>query len=149
MITLELSDQDWKNLAEELDDPTVDPRIHRKLMAIRMHGLGVPHGKIAATLNISDDTVTNYVKLYRDEGLGGLVENRHYRPTSSVEPYIEEIGRSFAETPVATASEGAERIESISGIRCCKPRFHRVAFPICGCAEFGLIVKSQIDTVRD
>ena len=76
MITLELSDQDWEDIAEELDDPEIDPRIRRKLMAIRMHGLGVPHGIIAATLNISDDTVTNYVKLCRDEGLGGLFENR-------------------------------------------------------------------------
>lgn len=116
MITLELSDQDWDDIADELDDPAIDPRIHRKLLAIRMHGLGVPHGKIAATLNISDDTVTNYVKLYRNEGLAGLIENRHYRPTSSVGPYLEEIEQSFSETPVATASEGAERIESISGI---------------------------------
>jgi len=56
MITLELSDQDWEDIAEELDDPEIDPqidpRIRRKLMAIRMHGLGVPHGIIAATLNI-------------------------------------------------------------------------------------------------
>ena len=126
MITLELSDQDWEDIAEELDDPEIDPRIRRKLMAIRMHGLGVPHGIIAATLNISDDTVTNYVKLCRDEGLGGLFENRHYRPTSSVEPFLEEIGQSFAETPVATASEGAERIESISGIRLSDSQARRI-----------------------
>jgi transposase len=117
MITLEISNDDWEAIGEELDDPEIDPRIRRKLMAIRMHGLGVPHVKIAATLNVSDDTVTNYVKLYRDEGLGGLVENRHYRPTSSVAPFLEAIERSFTETAVATASEGAQRIESISGIR--------------------------------
>jgi transposase len=126
MITLELSDQDWEGLAEELDDPEIDPRIRRKLMAMRMHGLGVPHGTIAATLNISDDTVTNYVKLCRDEGLGGLIENRHYRPTSSVEPFLEEIEMSFADTPVATASEGAERIDSISGIRLSDSQARRI-----------------------
>lgn len=126
MITLELSDQDWEDIAEELDDPEIDPRVRRKLMAIRMHGLGVPHGTIAATLNISDDTVTNYVKLCRDEGLGGLIENRHYRPTSSVEAFLEEIERSFADTPVATASEGAERIDSITGIRLSDSQARRI-----------------------
>ena len=126
MITLEISDDDWEAIAEELDDPEIDPRIRRKLMAVRMHGLGVPHATIAATLNVSDDTVTNYVKLYRDEGLAGLVENRHYKPTSSVAPFLEEIERSFSETPVATASEGAERIEGISGIRLSDSQARRI-----------------------
>ena len=53
MITLELSDQDWEYIAEELDDPEIDPRIRRKLMAIRMHGLGVPHGIIAIRVKLS------------------------------------------------------------------------------------------------
>lgn len=126
MIKLTISEQDWEAIGEELDDPEIDPRIRRKLMFIRMHGLGVPHSKIAATLSISDDTVTNYAKLYRDEGLGGLIENRHYRPTSSVAPFLDEIGQSFAETPVATASEGAERIESISGIRLSDSQARRI-----------------------
>lgn len=126
MIALEISDEDWEAIAEELDDPEIDPRIRRKLMAIRMHGLGVPHATIAATLNVSDDTVTNYVKLYRDEGLPGLVENRHYKPTSSIEAYLAKIELSFSETPVATASEGAERIESISGIRLSDSQARRI-----------------------
>jgi transposase len=91
-----------------------------------MHDLRVPHATIAAALNISDDTVTNYVKLYRDEGLAGLMENRHYKPTSSVAPFIEEIEGSFSEAPVATAAEGAERIESISGIRLSDSQARRI-----------------------
>jgi len=126
MIKLDISERDWEAIAEELDDPEIDPRIRRKLMAIRMHGLGVPHAKIAGTLNISDDTVTNYVKLYRDEGLSGLLENRHYKPTSSVEAFLGRIEQSFAETPVATAGEGAERIESISGIRLSDSQARRI-----------------------
>jgi transposase len=126
MIILEIPEHDREAITEELDDPEIDPRIRRKLMAIRMHALGVPHGKIAATLNISDDTVTNYVKLYRDEGLGGVVENRHYKPTSSVEPFLGQIEASFAGTPVATAGEGAQRIESICGIRLSDSQARRI-----------------------
>lgn len=126
MIKLEIPEEDMEALAEELDDPETEPRIFRKLMAIRMHGLGVPHAKIAGALNVSDDTVTNYIKLYRDEGLGGLVENRYYKPTSSVEPFLGQIELSFTDTPVATASEGAERIESISGIRLSDSQARRI-----------------------
>jgi transposase len=126
MITLEISGEDWEAIAEELDDPEIAPRIRRKLMAVRMHGLGVPHAKIAGTLNVSDDTITNYMKLYRDEGLAGLVEDRYYKPTSSIDAFLGQIELSFIETPVATASEGAERIESISGVRLSDSQARRI-----------------------
>jgi len=126
MITLDISDQDWDAIAEELDDPETDARVRRKLLTIRMHGLGVPHSKIAAALNVSDDTVTNYVKLFRDEGIGGLLENRHYKPTSSVEPFLGEIKQSFEETPAATSGEAAARIETISGIRLSDSQARRI-----------------------
>lgn len=113
-------------ISEELDDPEISQRIRRKLMTIRMHGLGVPNVKIAAALGISDDTVTNYVKLFRDEGLAGLIENRYYKPTSAIQPFMEEIARSFAQGPVANASEGAERIAKISGVRLSDSQARRI-----------------------
>lgn len=126
MIRLSISQEDWDAISEELDDPEINQRIRRKLMAIRMHGLGVANVKIAATLGISDDTVTNYVKLFRDEGLAGLMENRYYRPTSAIQPFLEEIACSFAEEPVANANEGAERIAKISGIRLSDSQARRI-----------------------
>jgi transposase len=44
-------------------------------MTVRLHDLSVPHRSIAQALNLSDDTVTNYLKLYRESGLPGLLEN--------------------------------------------------------------------------
>lgn len=117
MIKLSLSESELAEIAEALDDPDLKDRFGRRLLAVRMHGLGVPNSKVATVLRISDDTVTNYLKLYRDEGHAGLVENRYHRPASSVEPFIEEIVASFAAAPVATASEGGARIEELTGIK--------------------------------
>lgn len=117
MIKLSLAETELAEIAEALDDPDLKDRFGRRLMAVRMHGLGVPNSQIAAILRISADTVTNYLKLYRDEGLGGLVEDRYHRPASSVEPYLGEIVASFAAAPVATASEGGARIEELTGIK--------------------------------
>ena len=117
MIKLTFTEAELDAIAEALDDPNLSDRYGRRLMAIRMHALNVPNSKIAGVLRISADTVTNYIKLYRDEGLAGLVENRYHRPVSSVEPFLEEIAASFAEAPVSTASEGGARIEEISGIK--------------------------------
>jgi transposase len=117
MIKLSLTESELSEIAEALDDPDLNERFGRRLMAVRMHGLGVPNSKIAGILRISDDTVTNYLKLYRDEGLAGLLENRYHRPTSSVESSLAEIAASFSAAPVATASEGGARIEELTGIK--------------------------------
>lgn len=126
MIHLQLSDVDRETLAEALDDPSIDERAKRKLMVVRMHDLNVPHSAIAGTLNISDDTVTNHLKLYESGGIGALLENRYFRPTSSVEPYFAGIKKSLDEQPVATASEGAERIEKISGVALSEEQARRI-----------------------
>lgn len=126
MIRLELSDEDREAIAEELDDPEIEPRMHRRLMTVRLHDLRVPHRAVAQALNLSDDTVTNYLKLYRDSGLPGLMENRSYRPSSSVEPWLEGFRESFRDKPVATASEGAARMEEISGIRLSDAQARRI-----------------------
>ena len=60
MVRPELSDEDPAAIAEELDDPKTEPRLHRRLMTVRLHDLSVPHRSIAQGLNLSDDTVTNY-----------------------------------------------------------------------------------------
>jgi len=85
-------------------------------MAIRMHELNVPSGNIAKFLNVSDDTITNYFKLYRDEGLKGIFENRYYQPTSQVEPFMEEIRQSLDDQPVSSAKEGAQRIKELTAV---------------------------------
>ena len=73
MLHLNLSETDLETIAEALDDPSIDERAKRKLLALRMHALNVPHAAIARTLNITDDTVTNYLKRDRVERLGGAL----------------------------------------------------------------------------
>ena len=91
MIRLTISEIDSESIAEAIDDPTIDDRTTKKLMAIRMHELDVPAGNIAKFLNVSDDTITNYLKLYQGQGLKGILENRYYQPSSQVEPFMDEI----------------------------------------------------------
>ena len=106
MIRLTISNIDLESISEALDDPAVEDRVKRKLMALRMHEFNVPHGSIAKTLNVSDDTITNYLKLYQKDGLTGVLENRYYQPTSQVEPFLDEIRQSFDYSPGRTAIIG-------------------------------------------
>jgi transposase len=115
MIRLTISETDLETIAEALDDPSIEERAKRKLLAIRMHALNVPHSIIASTLNITDDTVTNYLKRFDAKGLEGLLESRFFQPTSKVAPYFNLIKKSLDEQPVATAKEGAARIKELTG----------------------------------
>ena len=71
MIKRLLTESELAEIAEALDDPEFKERLERRPMAVRRHGLGVANSKIAGILRVSDDTVTNYLKLYPDEGLAG------------------------------------------------------------------------------
>ena len=59
MIRPKLSDEDRAAIAEELDDPRTKPRLHRRLMTVRLHNLSVCNRLIAQALNLSADTLTN------------------------------------------------------------------------------------------
>ena len=126
MIRLRISDIDREAIGEALDDPSVDERSKRKLLALRMHELGVPHCSIAKTLNVSDDTITNYLNLYEQQGLFGILENRYYQPVSQVKPFLEEIRNSLDQEPVSSAKEGAERIHRLTKIQLSESQARRV-----------------------
>jgi len=97
MIKLNLMDTQRDEIAEAIDDPATSERAKIKLLAIRLHCLDMPHGQIAAALNISNDTVTIYLKAFRKGGVAELIENRNFRPTSSVEAFLDDITRSLAD----------------------------------------------------
>ncbi len=126
MIKIQLEELDREAISEALDDPSIEDRFKRRLLVLRMHDLDVPHGLIAKSLNVSDDTVTNYLKRYQNEGLSALLENRHYQPVSQVEPFLKELAKSFDDTPVATAKEGAQRIREITQIQLSESQARRV-----------------------
>lgn len=126
MIKLNLTDTQRDEIAEAIDDPATSERAKIKLLAIRLHSLDMPHGQIAAALNISGDTVTSYLKAFRKGGVAELLENRHFRPTSSVEAFLDDITRSLADTPVATAKEAAHRIKQITGVQLSEDQARRI-----------------------
>jgi len=126
MIRLNITESERDAIAEALDDPSIDERLKRRLLVIRMHDLNVPHSVIAGTLNVSLDTVTNYLKLYEENGTRGLLENRYYQPVSRVEPFLDEIRQSLDNEPVSTVKEAAARILKISGVSLSEAQARRI-----------------------
>lgn len=117
MIQIELTDNEALDIAEALDDPTISDKNKVKLLVIRMHAEGAQHGFIAKVLNLHANTITNHLREYKAGGLSGTLEDRYYRPTSSLEPFLECLKCSFRITPVADAKQAVQRIETLTGIR--------------------------------
>lgn len=117
MIELELTEKEVIDIAEALDDPSINDKNKTKLLVIRMHGEGAKHGFIAKVLNLHANTITNHLKEYQKGGLSSTLEDRYYRPVSSLEPFLECLKCSFRITPVADAKQAVARIESLTGIR--------------------------------
>lgn len=117
MIRLELADQDLTDIAEALDDPDTSEKNKTKLLVLRMHHEGARHGFIAKVLNLHPNTITNHLKEYSNGGIAGTLEDRYYRPSTSLEPFIQCLKCSFRAAPVADAKQAVARIESLTNIR--------------------------------
>lgn len=125
MIRLELTDQELTDIAEALDDPNIGEKYKTKLLVIRMHHERAKHGFIAKVLNLHTNTITNYLKGYIKGGLAGTLEDRYYRPTSSLEPFLECLKCSFRAAPVADAKQAVARVESLTGVRLSESQIRR------------------------
>lgn len=126
MIQLKFTAQELEDLAEVLDDPATPEKSKLKLLALRMHHEQAKSGFIANVLNIHQNTVTNYLKEYKKGGLQAILENRYYRPSSALKPFMQCIKCSFQVQPVADAKQAVARIEALSKIRLSESQARRL-----------------------
>lgn len=117
MTRIELSQTEIRDIEDAMDDPSLSDKYRTKLLVIRMHSEGAKHGFIAKCLKLHANTVTNYLKEWLDGGLVAVVEDKYYRPSSSIEPFMACLRCSFAAAPVADAKAAVARIEALTGVR--------------------------------
>jgi transposase len=92
-------------------------RVQIRAMAVNMHLNEIATSTIAKTLCKSEKSVYNYIKIYNEKGILGLLQENPYRPKSDLESYSEIIVESLESEPCATINECCERIENITGIK--------------------------------
>ena len=125
MIRLELTEQELSDISELIDDPSTGEQYKRKLLVLRMHSEGAKHGFIAKVMNLHSNTITNYVKEYAEGGISATIEDRYYRPSSSLEPFMQCIQCVFRVAPPADAKQAAVRIEAMTGVRLSESQIRR------------------------
>jgi transposase len=116
MIKIEFTKEDIEQLRHEKKNHP-HPRVRLKMEALLLKSSGLEHGKICGILGISPNTLTGYLRRYKEAGIERLKEIRFYQPQSDLAEYSEQIAARFEERPPASLKEAASEIEKICGIR--------------------------------
>jgi transposase len=117
MIEIHLTDQEIQDLNEAIDDPSHSEKTKIKLLVIRMRHEGAKTGFISKCLNLHGNTVTNDLNEFQTGSFPATLEDRYYKPTSSLDPFLDCLKCSFRACPVADAKQAVARIHGLTGIR--------------------------------
>ncbi len=117
MKTIDLDQADLRDINEAIELPEINKRFVRKLLAIKMVASNIDRSGICDTLNISRKTLCNYISEFSNGGISATLEDKSYKPSSSLEPYMDQLIAGLKERPPASSKEAAYRMEQICGIR--------------------------------
>lgn len=110
MKRIDITEAELRDINEAIELPETKQRFRRKLLAVKMVAMNAKRQLILDTLDITAPTLSSYVDEYSEGGLARLLEDRSYKPTSSLEDRLEELAELFAKEPPQTAAHAREVI---------------------------------------
>lgn len=116
MVQIEFTEKEIESLKyERFHHP--HPRVQQKMEAVLLKSKKLSHQQIAEIIGVSSNTVTHYLKDYKQGGLDKLKEINFNKPKSELNGYISTIEAYFKEHPPATIKEAGSKIEELTGLR--------------------------------
>lgn len=96
-----------------------DRFVRQKLDVLWLLHHGLKQAVVCQITGVSRKTVDRYLTLWEAGGLEALYEDKHYRPTSALDPHREMLAAEFQARPPRTVAEAAQRIERLTGVCRC------------------------------
>ena len=93
------------------------PHVQRKMWALWLKSLSLPHSLICLICSISPNTLRAYFREYREGGVERLKELRFYRPSSALDAQATSVEQALRERPPRSVKEAVARIAALTGIR--------------------------------
>lgn len=115
MIDLELTEAQLDELHKEASENPRE-RARRKCWVVYLRGKGYPCREIADVVRVDSDTVTAYVRKYRDGGLPGLLAEDYRPPGGRLDGHAERLKEVFKQRPPHTVNQAIEMIEQETGV---------------------------------
>jgi transposase len=116
MVKIDFTEEDVVNIRNEMMSHP-HPRVQLRMFALLLKAQGLRHKKICEVLGICHDTLTDYCRIYQNDGIEGLKKLTFYRPQSKMEEYRDTIEEELKKNPPATMKEAAAMIEKLTGIK--------------------------------
>lgn len=115
MIKIEVKKEDLSILSRERYEYP-HPRVMKRMEAIYLKGINFDNKQICRALDICNNTLLGYFRLYNEGGIEKLKELNFYRPKSELIMYSGSIETYFTENPPHTINEAAKRIKELTGL---------------------------------
>lgn len=91
-------------------------KIRLKSLVVYMNSLNISHGKIIEICRITEPTLVNYLKSYKEGGLQALNKTSWKGQPSSLNQHKDLIEKDFSENPPHSIADARERIAKLVGI---------------------------------
>jgi transposase len=116
MIMIEFTDAEQQALHyERFHHP--HPHVQKKMEALWLKSLGLPHKEICRLTRISKPTLCRYLKDYQLGGIEQLKTINFSQPQSDLAAHQETLEAYFREHPMSGVKEAMSKIEELTGIR--------------------------------
>lgn len=123
MFTPSISEADYQEAKYERKH-NESALIRERMLVLCLTYQGWSRKACAETLDMSRNTVTNYIKLYEEGGMKGLEQLRWHQPLSQLAPFEEELREHFSKHPPYTVNEAISVIEQLTQVRLGKTQVH-------------------------
>lgn len=94
-----------------------EPIVQKRMLCLRLKYRGYQNQEIADILEISRNTVGNYLALYASEGIEGLKTLNYRGPVSKLDRHQPKVEASFREQAPKSVKEARERIKKLTGVK--------------------------------
>lgn len=94
-----------------------DPVVQKRMLCLRLKYRGYENQVIADILELSRNTIGNYLRIYEQRGFEGLKELNYQGPVSKLDKHQPKVEASFRQEPPRSVKEAGARIKKLTGIK--------------------------------
>lgn len=93
------------------------PKVQRKLEALYLKSLALPHHLIRRICQISEPTLLRYLREYQQAGRAGLAQLQYQGRPNALQPHAASLAAQFRAEPPRTCAHAQQMIEAQTGVR--------------------------------
>ena len=94
-----------------------DPIVQKRMLCLRLKYRGYENQAIADIVEVSRNTIGNYLRIYEQSGFEGLKVLHYQGPVSKLDKHQPKVESSFRQAPPRSVKEAGVRIKKLTGIK--------------------------------